>query len=315
MKKAILTGCTGQIGIALINRLDAMGVELTLVVRPGSDGLGRLPRSERIGIVECDLAKLPSLASQLPAAYDTFFHLAWDVSIPRNDPFLNAACIRYTLDAAQLAANLGCSVFVGAGTQSEYGAAEGVMCAETVADPQDCYGIAKVAAGKMSRRLCEDLGLRHCWCRITSVYGPYDRDRTALMYCINSLLDGQKPSFTAGEQVLDYLYNEDCAKALILLAQKGKHGVAYPLGSGDARPLRDYLCAVRDQVDPSLPLGLGEKPYSPGQVMRFCVDNSRITTDTGFVPEHSFEEGIRKTIKWIQRCRQTAADASNMNKH
>jgi nucleoside-diphosphate-sugar epimerase len=120
------------------------------------------------------------------------------------------------------------------------------------------------------------------------------------MYCIQTLLKGEKPSLTKAEQMWDYIYSADCARALYLIAEKGRHGAIYPVGSGQERPLREYFECIRDGIDPSLPLGIGEKQYSDGQVMRLCADISELTKDTGFAPEYSFEEGIKKTIDWIR---------------
>jgi nucleoside-diphosphate-sugar epimerase len=102
----------------------------------------------------------------------------------------------------------------------------------------------------------------------------------------------------------DYLYSADAARALVSIAERGKHGVKYPLGSGTARPLREYIGAVRDAIDPNLPIGFGAIPYSDHQIMHLCADIAALTTDTGFVPEITFEEGIRRTIANIQTGRQ-----------
>ncbi len=121
------------------------------------------------------------------------------------------------------------------------------------------------------------------------MYGPFDRETTGAMFCINALLQGKKPSLTKSEQQWDYIYSRDCAKALYLIAEKGRHGAAYPVGSGQARPLSEYFECIRDCIDPSLPLGIGEKPYPPGQIMHLCADITELTKDTGFMPEYSFE--------------------------
>ena len=75
----------------------------------------------------------------------------------------------------------------------------------------------------------------------------------------------------------------------------------YPLGSGTARPLKDYIEALRDAIDPALPLGLGEVPYGPLQVMHLQADTSALQEDTGWRPATPFEEGIRETIEWVRK--------------
>ena len=78
---------------------------------------------------------------------------------------------------------------------------------------------------------------------------------------------------------------------------KSRDGAIYPLGSGQARPLREYFEMLRDAVDPALPLGLGEIPYPPNQVMHLEADISQLTRDTGFKPATPFETGIRRVVE------------------
>lgn len=67
------------------------------------------------------------------------------------------------------------------------------------------------------------------------------------------------------------------------------------------RPLREYILAIRDAVDPKASIGLGEVPYPEGQVMYLQADIETLTKDTGFVPEVSFEEGIQRTVQWCRK--------------
>ena len=80
------------------------------------------------------------------------------------------------------------------------------------------------------------------------------------------------------------------------MAVSGKDGAIYPLGSGKVQTLRQYFEQIRDAVDPSLPLGLGEIPYAPNQVMHLQADLTPLTSDTGFIPKVLFEEGIKRTV-------------------
>ena len=303
MKQAIVTGATGPLGIALVKYLVKLGVSLTAVVHPGSGRNVDIPISDKIHVVECELADLHSLKGPLTDRYDAFFHLGWNTASREivKDPVAQAPGILHILDAVQLAHDLGCKVFVGAGSWAEYGQVEGLLTADTPTNPESSYGIAKFSAGKLSRQLCASLGIRHCWCRILSIYGPYDRETTAIMYCIDSLLKGQRPSLTKAEQMWDYIYSADCAKAFYLIAEKGRDGAVYPVGSGQARPLREYFESIRDYIDPSLPLGIGDKQYSKEQVMHLCADISVLKKDTGFTPEYSFEEGVRETVEWARQ--------------
>jgi nucleoside-diphosphate-sugar epimerase len=219
----------------------------------------------------------------------------------RNDTGLQTENIQCTLDAVQLAQRLGCNTFIGAGSQAEYGRVEGRLDATTPTFPENGYGVAKLCAGQLSRIECEKRGMRHIWTRILSVYGPWDGESSMVTSTINKLLRGESPSLTPGEQQWDYLYSGDAARALLAAGERGVSGKVYCIGSGQARPLKEYIDIMRNQIDPTLPLGFGEVPYGEKQVMYLCGDISDLTRDTGFVPETDFETGISKTIDWLQK--------------
>ena len=85
------------------------------------------------------------------------------------------------------------------------------------------------------------------------------------------------------------------------LAFCGKDGGIYCLGSGNARPLREYIEVIKDKINPEAELGFGEIPYSSEQVMLLCADTQELERDTGFVPFVDFETGISRTIDWYIR--------------
>ena len=121
---------------------------------------------------------------------------------------------------------------------------------------------------------------------------------------LRKMLAGQKAEFTPGEQVWDYLYSGDAARAMLLLAQKGKSGKVYVLGSGEARRLREYIEVMAkeaaDFTGRESAIAFGEVPYGENQVMFLSADLEELCKDTGFVPEVSFAEGIRETMHAIQ---------------
>ena len=302
MKKAIITGPTGSIGIALINKLISENVEVVAVCRPGSARISRIPESDKVQIVECSLDEITNLIDMIDGGADVFYHFAWDGTFgnSRNDMRLQNNNVKYALDAVTVAKELGCSKFIGAGSQAEYGRVEGVLRPDTPAFPENGYGIAKLCAGQMTRIMCEQLGIEHVWTRILSIYGPYDGENTMIMSVISKLLKGEKPSLTPGGQMWDYLYSKDVANAFYLLGEKGKNGSIYCLGGGEARPLKEYVEILKDAIDEKLELGFGDVPYGDKQVMHLCADITNLTEDTGFRPEVRFEDGIRETIEWVK---------------
>ena len=305
MKTVIITGATGTIGMALIDKCIEQGTEVIALVNPASNRLDRIPDNRLVRIVKCGLDDFSYADADLlgiKTGIDAMFHLAWGGTFgdARNDKALQDQNAAYALDAVRLAHRLGCGTFVGAGSQAEYGRVSGKLSADTPCDPENEYGRAKLKASQETRKLCGELGMRHIWPRILSIYGPYDGEKTMVMSLIKTLLEGRRPALTKGEQMWDYLYSEDAATALMLLAEKGAGGRIYPIGSGIARPLKEYIEIIRDEIDPQLPLGFGEVPYSPKQVMHLCADISGLKEDTGFEPSVSFEEGARRTIAFVR---------------
>ena len=300
--KAVVTGATGAVGMALLRELESRGVETLVLCRKGSRRNDRIPSSPYIKKAECSLSELCEFSVETGEKYDVFYHFAWEgtTGSSRNDMKLQNNNVKYALDALELASRLGCKTFVGAGSQAEYGRVEGKLTPKTPAFPENGYGIAKLCAGNMCRVAAEELGIRFVWARILSVYGPYDTENSMVMSTIIKLLGGEKPRFTAGEQIWDYMYSADAARALYLLGvTEGAKGT-YCLGSGEPRQLREYITAIRDEVAPNAELGLGDVPYAKNQVMYLCADISKLEADTGFAPSVSFREGIHETAEWFK---------------
>ena len=304
IQTAVVTGPTGAIGIALCEKLLRENVTVYAVCRPGSSRIKDLPKAAALHVVECDAKELATLPQKMEGvSVDAFFHFAWAHTIGqgRNDMPAQIENIQSTIDAVRAAKALGCQVFLGAGSQAEYGRVEGLLKSDTPAFPENGYGMAKLCAGQMSRVEAKALDIDHVWVRILSVYGPHDGPMTMISGTIRKLLAGERPALTAGIQRWDYLYAGDAADAFYLAACHGRNGAVYPLGSGQAIPLKDYIIQMRDAIDPALPLGLGEVPYGPLQVMHLQADISALQADTGFVPKTPFAEGIRRTMDWVKR--------------
>lgn len=296
IRSAVVNGPLGTVGMALVRNLLEKGVETWAVCYPGDKRIGNLPAGAKV--VECDMREIQRLPEKVSHA-DAFFHLAWMGTIGpgRNDTLLQTENIRCAVEAAKVAKLLGCQVFVGVGSQAEHGRIEGKVTAETPCFPTTGYGIAKLCAGQMTRLECSQLGIRHVWARILSAYGPGDGPLSVIPSMLDKLLKGEKPSLTKGEQLWDFCFSGDVAEALYCMAVSGKDRKIYPVGSGKVCPLREYFEVVRDAVDPSLPLGIGELPYNENQVMHLQADLTPLVEDTGFVPKVSFEEGIQITLR------------------
>lgn len=307
--KAIVTGATGMLAIATIEHLASQGYEVIAVARPDSERIDNIPTGDNITAISLDMADIKALPDLLKSEgldrdIELFFHFAWDGTHgdSRNNMDIQIENIRTSVEAVRAAAALGCKTFLGAGSQAEYGRVPygTKLAGDTPASPENGYGIGKLTAGLMTRIEAKKLGIRHIWVRILSVYGPFDGMHTMVMSGIGNLLEGKKASYTKGEQLWDYIYAKDAARAFVLAATKGKDGSIYPIGSGMVRPLKDYILDIKNAANPNAEVAFGEVDYYPGQVMYLCADIKELTKDTGFVPEYTFERGIKETVEWYK---------------
>lgn len=303
MKKIIVTGATSMIGQALIEECLAQDKKVCAVIRANTGRRDRLPEHPNLTVAECSLEDLKSLPEKIEGTWDTFYHIAWGhTGADRNKSvLLQSENIGFTLDAVQAAKALGCKRFIGAGSQAEYGPLnQEKIGPEDTERPTTQYGVCKMAAGKLSRLLCQELEMEWIWPRIFSVYGIYDKESTMVMTALHQFLDGKETAFTPAEQQWDYLYSKDAGKAFYLIGEKGKDGSVYCVGSGQAKRLREYIYKIRDMADPKAEPGIGKKPYPSQPVMRLCADIENLTKDTGFVPEYEFSEGIQEMVRWLK---------------
>lgn len=299
MQRVILSGATGAIGTALIKECICHNIEVLVLNRKDSARTKNIPSHPLVTIKDCALNELAQIENDTGKSYDVFYHFAWAGAAGpgRNDMYLQTANIQYALDAVKMAQKFGCHTFIGAGSQAEYGRVEGMLTAQTPTFPEMGYGYAKLCAGQMTRDYAHQLGLRHIWTRILSVYGPNDGAQSMVMSTIQKMQKGIVPEFTKGEQKWDYLYSGDAGTAFRLLGEKGIDGKVYVLGSGTARPLAEYIYEIRDVVAQNSELKLGAVPYSPKQVMFLCADITELQKDTGWSPKMIFKEGIQTILK------------------
>ncbi len=117
---------------------------------------------------------------------------------------------------------------------------------------------------------------------------------------ILTLLQGDKPSLTLGEQRWDYLYVEDAVEVIWRAATTSSAQGIFNLGSGEVHTIKSIVERVRDLIDPNLPLGFGEVPYRPDQIMHLQADISRLQSVTGWSPQVSLEEGLERTVAWFR---------------
>lgn len=288
MKKILLTGATGMIGSAIVREALKQNCEITCIVRKDSPRAVNIPQDRRVRVVECDISDYKTL--ELEGFYDVFMHLAWDKTSVggRDDVDCQLRNVEYALDAVRLAKRAGCSVFIGAGSQAEYGVQNVPLTPDLPVKPESGYGIAKYAAGKFSAMLCKQFGMRFNWLRILSVYGPNDGENTLISYVVREFKAGRSPELTKCAQTWDYLHCDDAARAFLAVADRGVDGKFYPLGSGRGSPLSEYVMELQKRIAPAVPVKFGVKEYYPHQPMFLMADISELMVDTGWKPQVEF---------------------------
>jgi UDP-glucose 4-epimerase len=302
VKNIIITGATGMLGCALIKECEKNNISVAAISRPGSKKLGRLHESGNVKITECALDEINRLEEILKPGYDAFFHLGWADTdkAGRDDAQKQEKNIGYTLKAVLVAAKLGCGVFIGAGSQAEYGRYDIPIKEDFETKPDTAYGRAKLEAGKKSAELCAKLKIRHVWTRIFSVYGPNDSAATLVMHCIGKMLKNERVPLTECTQVWDFLFCADAAKALMLAAEKGRDNAIYNIGSGSGQQLKKYVNIIADITGGKKEIGFGDIKTPENGLQNLAADISRLKKDTGFMPSTGFDAGIRETIKWYK---------------
>lgn len=303
MKKVLITGANGFIGSALLKVLSAEGMKIYAVVRGKSDRSSKIRGLPGVQIVYCKLENIKDLPKLIPDRdLDTCIHLAWEGSFgnARADYKLQLMNIEYTLDLVNVIADMGVKRFVGAGTLAEkdvlsYHADDGAT-----PNSVSIYGIAKVSAHFMSKTECTRLGIEHIWCYLSNTYGVGNTTNNFVNMASRLMLSGKRAAFTSGEQIYDFVYITDTVRAIYAAADKGKKNTAYYLGSTKQRQLKDFIKIIRDTINPSIELYLGEIPFNGKALPDESYDTTKLVHDTGFQPSVFFEDGIKMTVEWLK---------------
>lgn len=297
--RVFVTGASGFLGSYLVADLLARGHEVAVLLRPDSASWRLAEAYDRLHVIPGALEHLDGLRGPLLAfAPQAVVHMAWRgvAGRDRNSP-LQAANVTDTVGLAELATEAGAKAFVGAGSQAEYGPYDRAIREDDVPRPTTLYGMAKLAAGSMAMRLCEERGLRAAWLRIFSTYGPKDADYWLIPSMIRNLRSGQHMALTACEQRWGFLHARDAAAAFRLAVTHDAARGILNVGSPEAPPLRETVSRLRDLVDPGASLGFGELAYRPDQVMILAADVSRMLA-LGWKPEVPLDQGLRETVDW-----------------
>lgn len=302
-QKVAVLGANGFIGSRLCLGLAEQGTTVLALVDKNFS-YSHLQDNKGITCIEFSLQEVESLYNhELLRDVDFLYHMAWAGVHAnfRNDAEVQAQNIIYGLKVMEFAEHQKIKRVLIPGSAAEVSCGNGIITGKESAAPSDLYSASKVATRYLCQTYAQKYDIDLIWTLITSIYGPGRDDNNLISYAIKMLLKGEKPSFTRLEQDWDYLYINDLIQALIALGKKGIGGKVYPIGSGEHQKMKEYVTTIRDYIDPSLPLGIGDLPYkNPDIIDNQVLDISELIHDTGFMPFMDFRKGIIKVIDYYK---------------
>jgi dTDP-glucose 4,6-dehydratase len=198
--------------------------------------------------------------------------------------------------------------FLHVSTDEVYGSLghEGLFTEETPYDPSSPYSASKASSDHLAKAWHRTYGLPVVVSNCSNNYGPYHFPEKLIPLTILNALAGEPlPVYGKGENVRDWLYVEDHARALDLIAERGRLGETYNVGGRNERRNIDVvrrICDVVDQIAPA------NRPRSeliqfvtdrPGHDARYAIDASKLESELGWRAEENFDTGIKKTVQWF----------------
>ncbi len=178
---------------------------------------------------------------------------------------------------------------------------------ETPYNPSSPYSASKAGSDHLVRAWHRTFGLNTMVTNCSNNYGPYHFPEKLIPLIILNALEGKPlPVYGKGEQVRDWLFVEDHARALVKVCTEGVPGETYNIGGHNEKQNIEVvktLCAILDELRPRA----DGKSYSeqitfvadrPGHDMRYAIDASKIQRELGWKPQETFETGTRKTVEW-----------------
>jgi dTDP-glucose 4,6-dehydratase len=197
--------------------------------------------------------------------------------------------------------------FLHVSTDEVYGSLgeDGLFTEETPYDPSSPYSASKASSDHLAKAWQRTYGLPVVVSNCSNNYGPYHFPEKLIPLTILNALAGERlPVYGKGENVRDWLYVEDHARALDIIAERGKVGETYNVGGRNERRNIDVvrrICAVLDQISPA------NRPREeliefvtdrPGHDARYAIDATKLENELGWRAEETFDTGIEKTVRW-----------------
>jgi len=325
MKRIVVTGGAGFIGSAVIRQLlaetdafvinvDKLTYAANLASLPGAVESGRYA-FERVDI--CDGEEVRRvLATHKP---DAVMHLAAESHVDRSidgpGEFIqtNVVGTFRLLDAARgywsslPEAEKSAFRFHHVSTDEVFGSLgeSGLFTETTAYDPNSPYSASKASSDHLVRAWRETYGLPVVLTNCSNNYGPYQFPEKLIPLVILKGLSGQPlPVYGKGDNIRDWLYVEDHARALRLVLERGVVGESYNIGGFNERKNIDVVRAICALLDEFRPTGAPHDKLithvtdRPGHDHRYAIDATKIERELGWRPLETFETGIRRTVEW-----------------
>jgi dTDP-glucose 4,6-dehydratase len=324
MKRILITGGAGFIGSALVRRIlsdrDFTGSVLNvdkLTYAANLRALESVASDPRYHFSKTDIADLAEIR-RLFADFgpDIVIHLAAETHVDRSidAPFefvrTNVLGTCNLLEAAlSIASKRDEFRFIHVSTDEVYGSISADKSAKEgdVYRPNSPYSASKASSDHLARAWHVTYGLPVIVTNCTNNYGPWQYPEKLIpVVILNALHDRPLPVYGDGGNVRDWIYVEDHAQALWLVARTAEAGTDFNIGGGAERSnleVVQQICAVLDELKPrakdaSYADLIEFVPDRPGHDRRYSLDSARIEATLGWRPSVSFEKGIRKTVEW-----------------
>jgi dTDP-glucose 4,6-dehydratase len=197
--------------------------------------------------------------------------------------------------------------FLHVSTDEVYGSLgdEGLFAETTPYDPSSPYSASKAASDHFAKAWHRTYGLPVVVSNCSNNYGPYHFPEKLIPLTILNALAGERlPVYGKGDNVRDWLFVEDHARALDLIAERGRAGETYNVGGRNERRNIDVvrrICAVLDALVPSGTPREAQIEFvtdRPGHDARYAIDATRLETELGWRAREDFDSGIEKTVRW-----------------